>query len=318
MCPALNPNVWTGRDDSAEAGDVRRMFQIVRNGPEMAPPGAAALLGFACDAGVLRNKGRVGAARGPEMIRRMMAGLPAHHHVALWDCGDVTCTDGDLEFAQFALGDQVAQLMGQGVVPVVLGGGHEVAWGTFLGLRQWLAAHDGANKKRSLLILNLDAHFDLRTSRPASSGTPFDQIARDCAQAGRALHYACWGVSALGNTPALFARAAQLNTDVIEDDQLQERHLEAALARLDTLIQRVDDVYLTIDLDVLPASVAPGVSAPAALGVPLGVVEALALRVKHSRKMRVVDIAEFNPAFDIDGHTTRVAARLAWRLLGDG
>ncbi len=317
MSEAVNPNVWTGRDDGAEAGDVRRLFQIVRNGPELVPAGAAAILGFACDTGVLRNKGRIGAARGPEVIRRMMAGLPAHQLVDLWDCGDVTCTDGDLEFAQFALGDQVAQLMAQGVAPVVLGGGHEVAWGTFLGLRQWLSTHDGAYKKRSLLVLNLDAHFDLRTSRPASSGTPFDQIARDCEQANRPFKYACWGVSVLGNTPALFARATQIHADVILDDQLQERHLEAALQRLDVLIREADDIYLTIDLDVLPASVAPGVSAPAAYGVPLSVVEALAMRVKHSRKMRVADLAEFNPNFDIDGHTGRVAARLAWRLLGD-
>jgi formiminoglutamase len=61
--------------------------------------------------------------------------------------------------------------------------------------------------------------------------------------------------------------------------------------------------------------VAPGVSAPAAFGVPFSVIEALACRVKQSGKMRVADIVEINPDFDIDNHTARVAARLAWQLL---
>ena len=49
----------------------------------------------------------------------------------------------------------------------------------------------------------------------------------------------------------------------------------------------------------------------------MSVVESLACRVRNSGKLRVADIAEFNPAFDIDGHTARIVARLAWRLLGD-
>ncbi|MBV2180841.1 MAG: arginase family protein, partial [Castellaniella sp.] len=72
---------------------------------------------------------------------------------------------------------------------------------------------------------------------------------------------------------------------------------------------------LTIDIDCLPASVAPGVSAPAAFGVPLPVVEAFARHLRASGKLRLAELAEMNPDFDIDGHTARVAARLAWGLL---
>lgn len=331
MFTTADLSIWTGRDDSAETGDVRRLFQIVRASEQPIPAGASALLGFSCDAGVLRNQGRAGAAEGPAMLRKVLAGFPAHHHQAVYDCGDITCTDGNLELAQSLLGEHLAGLLAKGVSPVVLGGGHEIAWGSFLGLKQWLQTqelNDTSNKsrhllgtdsqgtKRKLLILNLDAHFDLRSSRPASSGTPFDQIARDCEQTGRDFQYACWGVSRLGNTAALFQRAASINTDVIEDSNLQERHIEHTLERLDVLMANADDIYLTIDIDVLPASTAPGVSAPAPFGVPLCVVEAIALRVKDSGKMRLADVAEFNPRFDIDGHTARAVARLVWNLMG--
>jgi arginase family enzyme len=82
-----------------------------------------------------------------------------------------------------------------------------------------------------------------------------------------------------------------------------------------TACSRPYDVYLTIDLDVLPGAVAPGVSAPAALGVPLSVVEAMVMRVRASGKLRAADMAEYNPALDQDRRTARAAARLAYRLL---
>ena len=69
-------------------------------------------------------------------------------------------------------------------------------------------------------------------------------------------------------------------------------------------------------IDVLPAAVMPAVSAPAAYGVPLPVVEAIATRLRDSGKLRVADIAEFNPLYDRDGCGARVAARLCYRLLG--
>ena len=65
--------LWQGRDDSAEAANALRLFQTIvraeRFEPEMLA-GDIALLGFACDEGVRRNKGRTGAERGPETLRR--------------------------------------------------------------------------------------------------------------------------------------------------------------------------------------------------------------------------------------------------------
>lgn len=307
--------IWQGRNDAAEQGDTRRLFQLVRQEDSGFGVGDPVLLGFACDAGVRRNKGRPGARKGPRAIRSMMAGLPAHDFNVLWDAGDIVCEGDALEQAQAALGRQVAKVLAAGARPLILGGGHETAWGTFQGLAQHLAARPAKASGRPLLILNLDAHFDLRSSRPGSSGTPFDQILEACRQSATPVTYACFGVSRLGNTAGLYAHARELGTVFYEDTAMQQQHLESRLADLDKLLADAGDVYLTIDLDVLPASVAPGVSAPAPLGVPYSVVEALACRVKHSGKLRVCDIVEINPDFDIDNHTARVAARLAWQLL---
>ncbi|OZI75906.1 formimidoylglutamase [Bordetella genomosp. 2] len=312
MSAGLDRTVWRARDDSGERGDTRRLAHVVAAASQGIAPADPALIGFACDAGVARNQGRTGAAQAPAAIRRALAGLPAHRYERLVDAGDVVCDDGDLEAAQDRLAARVAEVLAAGARPLVLGGGHEVAWGSFQGLRRWL---DRRGDRQPVLVLNLDAHFDLRTGRPASSGTPFDQIAEHCAAHGHAWQYACYGVSRLGNTAALYARAAEIGAAWVEDRDLQERFLDARLADLDRLLAAAGHVYLTVDIDVLPAAVAPGVSAPAAYGVPLPVVEEIVLRVKQSGKLRLADLAECNPAFDIDQRTARVAARLAWQLL---
>ncbi len=338
----FDDKVWSGRSDEGEPGDTRRIFnQVVPFGGALrhedvlrAAPltgsDTPVIVGFGSDEGVRRNQGRVGAAHAPKELRRALAGLPAKTSVAtLADAGDVVCDDGDLESAQAELANVVSEVLASGGRPLVLGGGHEVAWGTYSGFRLHQdrvagtagistsagAAAISATATRKLLIINFDAHYDLRQKRPANSGTPFDQIANDCAERGVPFNYACFGISDLSNTASLFAHAAELGVRYVLDIDMQEPQLPQRLDDLQQLLDSADDVYLTIDLDVLPAATAPGVSAPAALGVPLSVVEAMVQRVRASGKLRAADMAEYNPSLDQDKRTARAAARLAYRLL---
>jgi formiminoglutamase len=52
----------------------------------------------------------------------------------------------------------------------------------------------------------------------------------------------------------------------------------------------IDVLHLSIDLDVLPAAVAPGVSAPAGFGVPLDVMHAVCQQVAGSGKLALMDV----------------------------
>lgn len=308
----FDQQVWQGRSDAGESGDTRRVFNQMAafTGQRLTgePP---VIVGFACDEGVRRNQGRVGAARGPTELRHALAGLPAKAETKPFDAGNVSCDDGDLEAAQAELGRVVAEILASGGRPLVFGGGHEVAWGTYSGLRGYLGDAPG----RRLVIINFDAHFDIRQTRPANSGTPFDQIACDCTERGVPFRYVCFGISDLANTAALFTRARELGVRHVLDVDMQEPDLPQRLGDLQQVIDGADDIYLTIDLDVLPAATAPGVSAPAALGVPLSVIEAMIRKVRESGKLRAADIAEYNPALDQDHRTARAAARLAHRLL---
>lgn len=308
---SFNPLIWTGRDDN-EQGDTRRLHHLIKQHTSTA--NCPTLLGFCSDTGVSRNHGRVGASQGPDAIRRCLANLPAHALSELVDAGDIM-GHVNLEQTQADLAQKVSALLNKGAQLVVLGGGHEVAWGSFNGLTQHLSHQSHSSELGKIVVINFDAHFDLRSSRPASSGTPFHQILEWADQQKKEVEYLCLGVAKTANTPALFEQASRSNVHHLQDYQLQERHLDSVTVELEQRINQADHIYLSIDLDVLPASTAPGVSAPAPYGVPLSVIESLLLTIKKSGKLRLADIAELNPNYDIDQHTARIAARLVWHLL---
>ncbi len=110
-------NLWQGRDDSAEASNALRLFQTIARAERFAPqemPGDIALLGFACDEGVRRNKGRTGAADGPATLRRALADMASHQgHDRCVDMGTISVDGEQLEVAHQALREAVADCQRQ-------------------------------------------------------------------------------------------------------------------------------------------------------------------------------------------------------------
>lgn len=304
-------NRWQGRIDAAEGEGGKRWHQIVRPLETATDAGGVALIGFACDAGVARNHGRTGAQQGPQALRAMLGNMPVRRCTAIADAGDVICNGDALESAQQELSEKIAALLARGKLPIAMGGGHEMAFGSFGGLARHLAAREAMPR---IGIINLDAHFDLRLADRSTSGTPFRQIAEDCQARGWPFHYCVLGISEFGNTQALFDRARSLGVRWMADEEMHVANLDAIRATLSDFLAEVDHVYFTICLDVLPAGVAPGVSAPAARGVSLEIVEPVIDLVCASGKLRLADLAELNPGLDIDQRSARVAARLLARI----
>ena len=325
---------WTGRAEPFETARARYWYQLAQP-YEQQPIG---LIGFACDQGVRRNQGRVGARVAPPLIRQAFAALPVIKELQqrfdgqlptlLGDAGDIHCHDNDdfaasiLEAAQTTYADKVSHIIKQGGLPIGLGGGHAIAYGSFLGLWQALTkTHDDTNVSvinsktvtrttPTIGVINFDAHLDIRQSDVATSGTPFRQIAEHLDTHDQPFHYCCIGVSRFSNTAALFDRAEQLGVQVISDEDCHYQPWESLAKQVDTFISQVDVLYITIDMDCLPSSVVPGVSAPAAYGIELSFVERMVKRIMASNKVKMADIAEINPTFDVDNRSCKVAARL--------
>ena len=303
-----NPSAWSGRasgsalylhEKVAWADPTGTLLRVNKK--------AFGILGYACDAGVKRNLGRPGAVGGPDAIRHMLGRMPNHlsESMALWDAGNVLCTDDQMEAAQQSLSLLTSTLLKKKVFPIVLGGGHDMAYGHFTGIRQ------GLGTARRIGIINFDAHFDLRSNENGNnSGTPFYQIAEEAKNENREFNYLCLGIRKDANDAKLFKTAEELGVHFVEREDFSIQELTSVQMILLAFIERVDAIYTSIDLDGFSSAFAPGVSAPSPMGFfPDIVWEALKVII-DSGKLCSLDLAELNPEFDTDGSTARLAASL--------
>lgn len=303
---------WRGRVDKEDGNTGLRWHQCVQT--EQPAAAGVSLLGLASDLGVSLNKGRPGASEGPAALRQALSNQAWHHDFGLFDDGDVRVLDA-LDTGQQTYADRLQALLQCQQFVLGLGGGHEIGWASYLGCRQWLDANAPG---KTLGIINFDAHFDLRKPAPhTSSGTPFYQVSQHCAQHGHKFHYACLGIARPSNTRALFSRADALSVPYLLDTDCRD---EKSRQYLREFLPNIDCLYLTICLDVFPASIAPGVSAPAALGVsPHWVIDTIATIGGLCREFGVnwlmADIAELSPVNDGSDRTARLAARLVDEVL---
>ncbi|BFM11930.1 hypothetical protein R50072_20830 [Simiduia litorea] len=195
----------------------------------------------------------------------------------------------------------------------MLGGGHEVAWASFQGLIPTLLEKDIA-----LGIINFDAHLDLRAPIPkGSSGTPFRQINEWCKAHGQTFNYCVLGVNPSANTQALFDYANEQGVSWMEDIAFETNDQHQMQRYIDQFLNKVDALYLTVCLDVFNAAFAPGVSAPAALGIsPAKMLQSFKLLLQQAKAQQkpvlLLDIAELNPEHDRDGMTAKLGARIVW------
>lgn len=264
-----------------------------------------ALVGFPSDEGVRRNGGRPGAADAPAAIREALFAMTPDardpdpftallDHAA--DLGDVEVT-GDLEADQERLAARVAALLGRGVLPVVLGGGHETAYGHFLG-------HVGAGRR--VHALNWDAHADVRPLRDGRghSGSPFRQMLDHPSGA-------CTGYTAAGlqrwRVSAAHAEAARQAGEVVWAEDLTVDRAEAVVASLP------GPTLASFDLDAVDG--VPGVSAPGVGGLPLAVWLRAAWVCGRSPHVVSVDVVELSPRHDPSGRSAVLAALTVWHVL---
>lgn len=306
--------LWHGRQDSPPAStffQLVKVLDITKAIPLADHLPAFAILGFCCDEGIRRNLGRTGAAEGPNTLRGIVAKLPSHRHdLQLFDAGNIVCQDHDLETAQAALAEAVHALLERNYTPIVIGGGHEMAWGHYQGIAK-------QTQNADLGIINVDAHFDMRPTledNKGSSGTPFLQIANAHQKAKRRFDYNCLGIQPSGNTHAVYITAERHHTHVLSAEEIKE-HAD----KLAPFLTRVSDdnqyLYLSLCLDVFSAAYAPGVSAPQAFGLtPWDIIPAVR-QIAASGKVISYDIAELSPKYDDDNRTVKLAANFIYEII---
>jgi formiminoglutamase len=277
------------------------------------------LVGFPTDVGVRRNGGRPGAAGAPSEIRRFLyrmtpdprAPAMASLLASTVDLGDVV-TGEDLEADQERLGEVVGAALAAGAFPIVLGGGHETAYGHFLGY---------VRAGRAVTLLNWDAHADVRPLRPEGghSGSPFRQallhpsgLARGYAVAGLLPHsVAADHLSFIAEHQGRFLFRDALDPAAVRAAYRVHPGAGAATGAA----TGVATILASFDIDAVDQAQAPGVSAPATGGLTTALWLLAAREAGRNHAVSSADVVETNPALDRDGQTARLAALTVWSIL---
>lgn len=319
---AIGSNTWQGRIDSDSNYDAFRWHQWIQpidltkeNLFLFEGELGIAFIGFCCDAGVGRNRGRTGAANGPQAIRKEMTNLPCRFDpaVKLFDAGDILCEDCTLEESQAALAKAVEKLLALNLFPIVLGGGHEVAFGHYNGILKHLMKQ---KEKPKIGIVNFDAHFDLRPyPNGGSSGTMFRQIADQCSERELKYSYLCLGIQKHSNTIELFKTADRLGAKYILAKDIIDSDNWSVLEKFDAFMKGNEHIYITICSDVFSSAFAPGVSAAQPLGLDPERVLKFLKYLLRSNKVIGFDIAEVAPRFDQDNTTANLASVLIFSVV---
>src|SRR5262245_24578116 len=252
------------RPDDPRLGEI---VEFWRGNVTSLTPGRAVLIGFPQDEGVRRNHGRPGAAEAPHQIRHFLYRLTPGDAAAdldltvspPLDLGNVRMS-GTLEATQQALGEVIAGVLQQGSVPIVLGGGHETAYGHFLG-------YVLANRKVG--IINVDAHLDVRPrlGELGHSGSPFRQALEHPTHALPGTRYVCLGAQSHSVSRQHWQYLQERGGIVRWLDETREHLKESFQAGCARLAREGCQVYVTLDADVVQSADVPGVSAPNANGL---------------------------------------------------
>lgn len=259
-----------------------------------------ALIGLADDTGVRLNNGRPGADQGPDAFRVALSryGLAEHMDFATGnrlslpataDLGNIV-PGATLTETHDRVTAVAAAALAAGMLPVGIGGGHDL---TFPLVR---AAVNHAAVRRGVYV---DPHLDVRETD--GSGMPFRALIERC------------GIETVVNVGAetlvnSFSHAEWFTSHggIITDDLSPAKALAKA---------GQGPKFVSLDLDSLDASVAPGVSALNPNGLSVLELAAFATAAGMDASVVCFDLMELNPAHDEQGRTARVAAHLFLRFL---
>lgn len=269
---------------------------------------AVQLIGFPSDKGVEINGGRPGASKAPKRIYEELLKLTPHpvhfdrHSKLLEKTKKLTvleCSD-DVSADHESLGKSITACLADLVIPVVLGGGHETAYGHFLGY---------AKSELPVNIVNIDAHADVREFKggKAHSGSPFRQAVES--ESGMCRSYNVYGLNP-ASVSAGHLTYVRKQGDAVFEGSLS---VDGILNRLNLFEQ--GSIMVTMDMDAVSQADAPGVSAPNASGISKGDWLQLAYGFGKHPKVTSFDLSEVNPEFDRDNQTVKLAALTVWYFL---
>jgi agmatinase len=220
----------------------------------------------------------------------------------LVDAGDLTGDPRDLKANAERATEAVRQVLARGCVPIVLGGDDSIP-------PLVVRAYEGHGPVN---VIQVDAHLDYRDEvggiRDGYS-SPMRRI-REMPWVGQIVQVGMRGVGSARPADVADARAA--GNVIVPAETLHDRGIEWLLGQLEP-----DAPYfITLDVDGLDPSIAPGTSVPLPGGLNWSEAAALFRGIANRGSFVGIDIVEHFPSLDEGNRTSVTLARLLMNLMG--
>lgn len=218
------------------------------------------------------------------------------------DCGDIIGDPRDLGAHYKKAEAAIRKIRAAGAMPIVLGGDHGVPIPVLRGLDA-----DGP-----ITLVQIDQHLDWRQEvNGVTQG--YSSPIRRASEMAHVQDIFQIGLRATGSARTEEVEAAKAyGAHLISAYELHDHGMEAVLAR----IPDRGRYYLTVDLDGMDPTIAPGVAGPC----PGGVTFVQARKLIHGlvAKGRVIgmDVVEITPRTDLNQITCITAGRLVVNMIG--
>ncbi|MGH2817816.1 MAG: agmatinase [Actinomycetota bacterium] len=258
---------------------------------------------------------RPGARFGPRAIRaahddsrpsawHMDLGIDPFAELEIVDAGDAPVTPGDAHRSHRAIRAAVSGIVESGVVPVVLGGDHSIAYPD-------IAAVAAGAASGSLALVHLDAHADTATEIYGvewSHGTPFRHLVDEGIVPGPRLVQV--GLRGYWPEPTEFSWARQMGVRWHRMQEITERGVDAVVESVLDEIRDAERLFLSVDIDVLDPAFAPGTGTPEPGGMTTRELLRIVRRVVLAHDLAGMEVVEVSPPYDHAELTAMAAHRV--------
>jgi len=262
-------------------------------------------IGVPFDYGVELNNGRPGAKDGPNAIEEELRKHAITKNISWLE---VKPLEKDVAGTHERLAGTVEGFVCEGLIPIVVGGGHDISYGSVKGLAQNYSKVGG---------INFDAHFDVRpvVDGKITSGSPFRRLIDDGLVSGE--NFVEMGVHAKRNSYEHFLYLMEKGATVISLPEINRKGIDRSLEKaLEIASKDTDAIFFDIDIDGIQMAYAPGCSAP---GIEEGFTDTQMLKAAYiagkNEKVKLFNLMEVNPGYDIDNKTVKLSVELILRFM---
>ena len=214
----------------------------------------------------------------------------------------------------------VATSIQQGHFPLVIGGDHSIALGSVR----------GAARHKKIGVIWIDAHADFNTAETTPSGNIHGMPLAALCGLGDPRLIQLWDETIPVLDPQRVAVVGARDLDEGEKKNLRQtgvlvlgmeqidrigmfQTMQKALAQV---MQDVDGIYLSFDVDSLDPRHAPGVGTPVSGGLTYREAHLACEMIAETGKLIGMDLVEVNPILDFQNQTAELAVELAVSALG--